>query len=193
MVAYASKPSTREAEARGSLWVPGQSGLQWDLVSKETDPKTNQTTKPNFQHPVSYTKNYISVSLGLRTLHCSMSGKSASENNLHPTLQAHRCNKEWKPGCKKLTKGVGDFSLFKTRNSADHCPSSTPTPISGTSTVKTGGLRMLYCRDHPLAGPMARSEFSLLNPWSAYPAVLCFLHEWLMHLKVPTLGRASGG
>lgn len=167
MVAYASKPSTREAEARGSLWVPGQSGLQWDLVSKETNTKTNQTTKPNFQHPVSRTKNYISVSLGLRTLHCSMSGKSASENNLHPTLEAYRCNKEWKSGCKKLKKGVFDFSLFETRNSADHCPSSTPTPISANSTVKTGGVGILYCRYQPLAGPMARSEFSLLNPWSA--------------------------
>lgn len=168
-MAHTSNTSTLEAEARGSLWVPGQSGLQWDLVSKETNretnTKTNQTTKPHVQHPVGHTKNYISASLGLRTLHCSMSGKTALENNLHPTLQACRCKEEWKSGCKKLTKGVCDFSLFEARNSADHCPSSTP--ISGNSTVKTGGFGVLSCQYHPLAGPMARAEVSLLNPWSA--------------------------
>lgn len=92
-------------------------GYSETLYQKKQTPKPTKQQNPNFQHPVSHTKNYISVSLGLRTLHCSMSGKSASENNLHPTLQACRCNKEWKSGCKKLMKGVCDFSLLETRNS----------------------------------------------------------------------------
>ena len=54
MVAHASNPSTREAEAGGFMssrpgwstkWVPGQPGLYREILSRKTKPKKKKKKK----------------------------------------------------------------------------------------------------------------------------------------------------
>ena len=68
LVAHAFNPSTREAEAGGSLWVPGQPGLQSEFpdrsqsyTEKPCPKKTNQQTKYYFyfQHVKFFVKETL--------------------------------------------------------------------------------------------------------------------------------------